>query len=176
MTILYFTLVAIVLYVGCDRLLERVEPVDNAVDHEPNREARDASGDLRSASREEVRGDEHLRSAVDEDVGELVDGEARRACGVPRARVMAAPQDLDVARVVLEAERYVVVALHADAAEEVGQAIRSGVELAVGDRLGGRSHHVGGVIGACAEMGSGKHAANRSASQQPFCHSMTKYA
>ena len=64
-----------------------------------------------------------------DDVGELGAGQPGRCCGVDRAGVVAAPQHLEVARMVLHAQRDVIAGLHPGGPQHATQAVGGRVEL-----------------------------------------------
>ena len=68
-----------------------------------------------------LRRDEDLGLAVAQDVRQLAARQPRRRRGVDRAGVVAAPGHLEVAGVVLHAERHVVAGLHAGGPQQAGR-------------------------------------------------------
>ena len=58
---------------------------------------------------------------------------------------------------VLHAERDVVAGLHAGRAQQPGEAVRSGVELAVRRDGAGRGHDEGGLVGLGVDESAGVH-------------------
>ena len=67
-----------------------------------------------------------------------------------KVELLETPSDLEEARVVLEEESDVVAGPQAVAAEELRDAVGLLVELAVGHRLAGAGHDVGGLVGMLA--------------------------
>ena len=73
------------------------------------------------------------------------------------AGVLAPPQDLEVAGVVLHAERHVVARLQARRPEQAAQPVGRVVELGVGLRPPGVGHDDRGLVGVRGEMSTGIH-------------------
>ena len=70
---------------------------------------------------------------------------------------MRAPDDLEVARVVLHAERDVVAGRQAEVAEELRHRLAIVVELAEGHHLARAAHDDGGLVGIGRRVHAGEH-------------------
>ena len=90
-----------------------------------------------------LRGDQHLRLAVVQDIGELLG----RQEGVHARVIMAGPlarrAAFDIARVVLHVDRVVIDLAEAASPQQMRKPVAARFELAVGDRLAGPSHDHG---------------------------------
>jgi hypothetical protein len=113
----------------------RFETGDGAVEHEAQAGVRDSRCDLGRLVGLVLRSDESFGAAIVDDVGEFLGSQTTRAGGVNETRVVAAPNDLEIARMVLHADGDVVAHLQARRAQQVGQPIGRIVELLVGDHL-----------------------------------------
>ena len=100
-------------------------------------------------------GDEKFRAAIAHDVLDLSGGEVGGNAGVVEPRALRRPGDLEIARMILDAQRDAVAGLQAERAEQLRALVRPFVELGVGDRLAGRRHDHGRLvrIGACVMRG-----------------------
>ena len=136
--------------------------VDRAVEHQAQLDAGRVGDDLGGLVGLVLRGDEDLRLAVVDDVLELAALQPRRHAGVDRAGVVAAPHHLEVAVVVLHAERDVVARLHPGRPEQMAEAVGRRVEFGEGLGEAGTAHDEGGLVGVAREMCTGEHVAERS--------------
>ena len=75
---------------------------------------------------------------------------------------MAAPHDLEVAVVVLHADRDVVARFEAGRSQEAAQPVRGGVEFGEGLGESGTAHDERWFVGVGSEMCTGEHVAERS--------------
>ncbi len=132
-----------------------------AVEHQPQRHARRVGDDLAGLVGLVLRRHVDLCRAVVDDVRELAAREAARARGVHRAGVVAAPDDLHVAVVVLHADRHVVARLHARGAQQVAHAVGGGIELGEGLGEAAAAHDDGGLVGLGVEERTGIHGRRR---------------
>jgi hypothetical protein len=143
---------------AADGVLVGLVAVDHAVEHEPQLDVGCLRQDLRRLLGLGPRGDEGSGTAVVDDVRQLAVGEAARARGVDESGVVTAPDDLEVARVVLHADGHVVARSQPGGVEELTQPVRAGVQLGIGDDVAGLAHDHGGLVGCGRGMSSGEHA------------------
>src|SRR6185437_3909224 len=95
------------------------------------RDARDLRRDRQRGLLQRLGGHEDLRLAVLDDVLDLAGRQLRGQAGEAQARALGGPQELVVARVVLDEEGDRVAGREAQAAEQVRALVGAGVQLAI---------------------------------------------
>ena len=137
-------------------------PWNGAIEHEPERDVRSGSDDLGRLIGLVLRGDEHLRSAVVDDVTQLAAGESARARGVHGTCVVATPHHLEVAVVILHTDGHMVAGLHACRSQKVTESIRRCIEFRKGLSEPTATHDDGWLVGVDVEKCTGIHVRERS--------------
>ena len=122
------------------------------VEHEEQRlagRAGDQPLDLLGAFR---RGDDDFGAAIPDDVGDLVLGQIAADRGVIQPRALRRPADLHECQPVLHQEGDVIAGLQAERTKQMRALVRQLVEFTIGDRLAGRGHLIGDLVGLGACM------------------------
>ena len=140
-----------------DGVLVRLVALDDPVEHEPQLDVGRLRKDLSRLLGLGAGGDEGAGRAVVDDVGQLGVGQSGRASGVHEPGVVAAPDHLEVAGMVLHADRDVVARAQAGGVEELAQPVGPGVELGVGRHGAGLTHDHGGLVGCGRGMSPWEH-------------------
>ena len=83
---------------------------------------------------------------------QLFGGEPRRGGGVDQPGVLASPQDLEIAGVVLEAQGDVIAWLQSRCPEQLAEPVGPGVEFAERERCAGLGGDDGGLVGVLFEV------------------------
>ena len=138
-------------------LVPGAEAGQRLVEHEEQRlagRAGDQPLDLLGAFR---RGDDDFRAAIPDDVGDLVLGQIAADRGVIQPGALRRPADLHECQPVLHQEGDVIAGLQAERTKQMRALVRQLVELAIGDRLAGRGHLIGDLVGlgACVHRRMG---------------------
>ena len=144
-----------------DRLFVAFVAGDGAVEHQPQAHARCVGNDLARLVGFVLGRDEHLRRAVVEDVAQLMAGEAAGAGGVHEAGVVAAPDDLEVAVVILHADGDMVTGLQAGGAQQMAQPVGRRIEFGEGLGEARAAHHDGDFVGLGFKERTGEHGGRR---------------
>ena len=134
----------------------RGRPADHVQLH-----ARDQGRQFVRQRRQGGRGDQDLGPAILDDVGDLGRRQLGRDTGVVEPGPLGRPGDLEVAGIVLHHQGDDVAWPQAQRAEEVRALVRSLVELAIGHRLAGAGHHIGGAVGSGPGVYGRMHGASR---------------
>jgi len=104
-----------------------------------------------------LRGKEDARAAIADDIGDFARRQARGNAGVIEAGALRGPADLEVADVVVHEDRDGVAGLQARVAKEMGELVRTLVELLERHGLAGRGHDVGRFRRRLLRVNKGMH-------------------
>ena len=142
---------------GIDGGLVALVAVDRPVEHEAQLDVRCGRDDLGGLIGLVLRRDVRPRAAVVDDVLQLGALQPGRGRGVDEAGVVAAPDDLEIAIMVLHAQRDVVTRFEPGRSQQATQPIRGCVELGEGLGEAGAGHRDGRLVAVGCEMCAGEH-------------------